>query len=73
MSPKGDCWESAMAESFFKTLKVELGSRFPSRQQARRELLEYIKRFYNTRRLHSGIGYHRPAEYERLVALQEAA
>jgi transposase InsO family protein len=73
MSRKGDCWDNAMAESFFKTLKVELGSRFPSRQQARRELFEYIEGFYNTRRLHSGIGYRSPAEYERLVALQEAA
>jgi putative transposase len=73
MSRKGDCWDNAMAESFFKTLKVELGSRFTSRQQARRELFEYIEGFYNTWRLHSGIGYHSPAEYERLVALQEAA
>jgi transposase InsO family protein len=73
MSRKGDCWDNAMAESFFKTLKVELGSRFTSRQQARRELFEYIEGFYNTRRLHSGIGYRSPAEYERLVALQEAA
>lgn len=73
MSRKGDCWDNAMAESFFKTLKVELGSRFASRQQARRELFEYIEGFYNSRRLHSGIGYRSPAEYERLVALQEAA
>jgi len=75
MSRKGDCWDNAMAESFFKTLKVELGSRFTSRsrQQTCRELFEYIEGFYNTRRLHSGIAYRSPAEYERLVAFQEAA
>lgn len=73
MSRKGDCWDNAMAESFFKTLKVELGSRFDSRQEANRELFDYIEGFYNTWRLHSGLGYLSPAEFERLTALQEAA
>lgn len=68
MSRAGDCWDNAMVESFFKTLKVELGRRFRTRQQAYRQLFDYIERFYNTRRLHSSLGYRSPAEYERLMA-----
>jgi hypothetical protein len=66
MSRKGDCWDNAMAESFFKTLKVELGRCFSSRVHARREVFDYIECFYNTRRLHSSLGYRSPAEFERL-------
>lgn len=73
MSRRGDCWDNAMAESFFKTLKVELGDCFPSRRAAYRELFEYIEGFYNTWRLHSSLGYLSPTEFERLHALQEAA
>jgi putative transposase len=73
MSRKGDCWDNAMAESFFKTLKVELGRRFKTRIQGRRELFEYIEGFYNTRRLHSGLGYLSPSEYERLQLQEQAA
>jgi len=73
MSRKGDCWDNAMAESFFKTLKVELGSRFVSRRQARDEIFEYIEGFYNTRRLHSSLGYVSPAELERLHRSEEVA
>lgn len=65
MSRKGDCWDNAMAESFFKTLKAELGRSFDSRQQARWEVFEYIEGFYNTRRLHSALDYRGPAEFER--------
>ena len=65
MSRQGDCWDNAMAESFFKTLKAELGDRFSSHEAARRELFAYIEGFYNTRRLHSSLGYRSPAEYER--------
>jgi transposase InsO family protein len=64
MSRKGDCWDNAMAESFFKTLKTELGRRFDSHEHARRELFEYIEGFYNTHRLHSALGYRSPAEFE---------
>lgn len=73
MSRKGDCWDNAVAESFFKTLKTELGSRFTSREAAGRELFDYIEGFYNTWRLHSSLGYLSPAEFERLAALEEAA
>lgn len=73
MSRKGDCWDNAMVESFFKTLKGELGRRFTTRDEAQRELFSYIEGFYNTRRLHSSLGYCSPAEYERLTARAEGA
>ena len=73
MSRRGDCWDNAMAESFFKTLKIELGDCFPSRRAAYRELFEYIESFYNTWRLHSSLGYLSPTEFERLHAPQEDA
>ncbi len=65
MSRRGDCWDNAMAESFFKTLKAELGDRFSNPQTARRELFAYIEGFYNTQRLHSALGYVSPAQFER--------
>jgi len=68
MSRRGDCWDNAMVESFFKTLKVEFGRRFRTRAEAHRLLFDYIERFYNTRRLHSALGYRSPAEYERIAA-----
>ena len=65
MSRKGDCWDNAVAESFFKTLKTELGDRFSSHAAARRELFAYIEGFYNTQRLHGTLGYVSPVEYEK--------
>jgi putative transposase len=55
-----------MAESFVSTLKAELVSemRFPTRQAARTAIFEYLETFYNTRRLHSSLGYRSPAEFE---------
>lgn len=67
MSRRGDCWDNAMAESLIKTIKTEAGRQFLSRSLAERELFEYIEGFYNTRRLHSGLGYRTPAEVERLT------
>lgn len=66
MSRKGDCWDNAVAESFFATLKVELvhETMFVTRAQAQRELFEYIEVFYNRIRRHSSLGYVSPAEYE---------
>jgi transposase InsO family protein len=70
MSRKGDCWDNAMAESFFKTLKAELGERFSSSHAARREVFAYIEGFYNNRRLHSSLGYRSPAQFERDAAAE---
>jgi transposase InsO family protein len=67
MSRKGDCWDNAPVESFFKTLKEELcGHRsFRSRREARTAIFEYVEVFYNRVRLHSTLGYCTPDEYER--------
>jgi transposase InsO family protein len=67
MSRKGDCWDNAVVESFFSTLKFECGDGdpFPSRTAARREMADYILTFYNPSRLHSYLGYRSPMEFER--------
>jgi putative transposase len=69
MSRKGNCWDNAVAESFFATLKIELvyQSRWSTRTQARSELFEYIELFYNRQRRHSALGYLCPNEFERLA------
>jgi transposase InsO family protein len=70
MSRKGDCWDNAPKESFFGTLKCELGLHRlrPPREQARREVFEYIEVFYNRQRLHSSLGYVSPAAFEAQTA-----
>jgi putative transposase len=67
MSRKGDCWDNAVAESFFHTLKTELvyGKVFMTREEARQELFEYIEMFYNQVRRHSALGYCAPGVYEQ--------
>ena len=67
MSRKGDCWDNAVAESFFATLKRELldGQVFESRQAARAAIFEYIEVFYNRQRRHSTLGYLTPSEADR--------
>ena len=64
MGKVGQCWDNAMAESFFASLKNELVYRtaFPTRAHARRAVAEYIEVFYNRIRLHSGLGYKAPAD-----------
>lgn len=66
MSRKGNCWDNAVAESFFSTLKVELihQRQFATRDEARSAVFEYIEVFYNRRRRHSALGYLTPAEFE---------
>ena len=67
MSGKGNCYDNAVMESFFRTLKVELiyGNVFETRFQARRCIFEYIEVFYNRIRTHSAIDYNSPEEYEK--------
>lgn len=66
MSRKGNCWDNAVAESFFATLKVEFihETLFRTRAQAITEIFEYIEVFYNRVRRHSSIGYVSPQEFE---------
>ena len=66
MSRKGNCWDNAVAESFFKTLKVELiyGNEFKSIEKAKTNIFEYIEVWYNKKRLHSSLGYKTPYEVE---------
>ena len=74
MSRKGDCWDNAPKESFFGTLKCELGLHGlrPPREQIRRELFEYIEVFYNRQRLHSSLGYQAPVAFEMHSAAEAA-
>ena len=66
MSRKGNCYDNAAMESFFKTLKAELlqGMAFESAREARQLVFEYVEVFYNRRRLHSSLGYLSPEEFE---------
>ena len=66
MSRKGDCWDNAVAESFFSTLKAELVHRadYVSHDHARASVFEYIEVFYNRRRRHSALGYVSPVDHE---------
>ena len=68
MSGKGNCYDNAMAESFFKTLKTELiyQNKYQKRQEAKQDIFEYIEVFYNRQRLHSALGYKTPIEYGKL-------
>ena len=70
MSRKGDCWDNASMESFFHTLKIERVHHrtYATRAEARTDLFGYIEGFYNSRRLHSALGYLSPAEMERRAA-----
>ena len=67
MSRKGNCWDNAISESFFATLKKECiyQTEFPTRGSAQSELFDYIEVFYNRERLHSTLGYKSPHEYEQ--------
>lgn len=66
MSRKGDCWDNAVVESFFGTLKQERvqWQSYQTRAEAQQDVLRYITMFYNSRRLHSYLGYKSPNQYE---------
>ena len=67
MSRRGNCWDNAVAESFFSTLKIELAhdADWSTHADARTEVAEYLDIFYNTQRRHSVLGYLSPAAFER--------
>ncbi len=66
MSRKGNCWDNAVSESFFHTLKTELiyHDSFKTRKEAMRAIFEYIEVFYNRERIHSTNNYLSPVDYE---------
>lgn len=70
MSKKGDCYDNAVAESFFATLKVELvaAADWPTREAARTAVFEYVEVWYNRQRRHSTLGYLTPMAYELMQA-----
>jgi transposase InsO family protein len=68
MSRRADCYDNAVMESFFATVKKEKADRFPSYNDAKMALFDYVEVFYNQRRRHSTIGYVSPAAFERAAA-----
>lgn len=74
MSRKGDCYDNAMIESFWGTLKEECFSLeiFRTRKEAKTALFEYIEVFYNRKRKHSSLGYLSPVDYEKQVIIAES-
>ena len=73
MSRRGDCYDNAAMESWFSTLKSELGERFESYASAKEQLFDYIEVFYNQQRRHSSLDYVSPGEYERTAQPMFAA
>jgi putative transposase len=65
MSRRGNCIDNAAMESWFSTLKCELGERFNSYARAKEELFDYIEAFYNRRRRHSSLDYLSPVDFEQ--------
>ncbi len=68
MSRRGNCWDNAVAESFFATLKKQTvhGEYFPTHEQATKVIFEYIEAYYNRTRRHSTNGWISPVNFERL-------
>ena len=73
MSRRGNCYDNAVMESFFSTVKSELADRFENFGVAKMELFDYLEVFYNQRRRHSALDYVSPAEYEKKDREQLAA
>jgi transposase InsO family protein len=75
MSRKGDCWDNAVVESFFGTLKSERvhWRSYQTREEARRDIVDYIAMFYNSHRLHSYLGYQSPDQFEKNGRLAKVA
>ena len=70
MSRKDNCWDNAVAESFFGSLKQERVQwrNYQTRHEAQQDILEYISMFYNSQRLHSYLDYQSPNQYENEIA-----
>jgi transposase InsO family protein len=68
MSRKGNCWDNAVAESFFKTIKVEwiYSNSFANQAQAQLSIFEWIESWYNKRRRHSALGYKTIDEFKKI-------
>ena len=66
MGSRGDCFDNAVAESFFASIKTELihGRSWPTKAELRTEVFEYIEVFFNRRRRHSTLGFLSPAQFE---------
>ena len=75
MSRKGNCWDNAVVESFFHSIKTERlnGILYRTRDEARSDVIDYIEMFYNCRRLHSSIGYNSPNDFEKEMILSLVA
>ena len=75
MSRKGNCWDNSVAESFFGSLKTErvFFSNYKTREEARRDVTDYIEMFYNSQRRHSYLGYVSPREFEKMQRLGKVA
>ena len=75
MSRKGNCWDNAVAESFFKTMKTEMiyHQKFQTKAAAKLAVFEYIEVWYNRQRRHSALGYLTPCQYENLLVNNKIA
>lgn len=75
MSRKGNCWDNSVAESFFGSLKTErvFFANYKTRDDARKDIVDYIEMFYNSRRRHSYLGYVSPKEFEEMQLLEKTA
>ena len=75
MSRKGDCWDNAVAESFFHSLKTEWTADiiYRTRSDARSDVIRYIEMFYNSNRFHSYLEYKNPNDFEKNFILVKAA
>ncbi len=73
MSRKANCWDNAVAESIFKTLKAEMvyHRKFFDQQSSRLEIFGYIEGFYNNKRAHSALGYKIPKQIEEMLREKE--
>ncbi len=75
MSRKGNCWDNAVAESFFKSLKTELiyGNKLISKEQMKLEILEYIEIWYNRKTRHSALNYKNIEEFNNQINYKNVA